>query len=91
MKYKVLETQIKFNPDGSILNILVLVEFWKGEFRVLEASQEKRKGYMSREYMSISHKTDYVLHDLLQEVAASGYEISDRKKVPKEWLKTYFK
>lgn len=86
MDYNIIETQIKFNPDGSILNLLALVEMSKGDIRVLEASQEKRGGYMS-----ISHKTDYVLYDLLQEVAGYGMEITDKRKIPSNWFKKYFK
>lgn len=84
--YNVLESNIKFNKEGQILSILVLVEYSKGDVRVIEATNQLRNGYMN-----ISHRTDYILFDLLQDVAGYGMEISDEKKIPIEWFRKYFK
>lgn len=84
--YNIIESHIKFNTNGQILSLLVLVEYSKGDVRVIEATNEPRSGYMN-----ISHRTDYVLFDLLQEVAGYGMEITDKNKIPAEWFKKYFK
>ena len=86
MDYKILETLIKFNPSGTIFNVLALVEISEKDIRVLEASQEIRGGYMS-----ISNRSDHVLYDLLQEVAEYGMEITDKNQIPLDWVKKYFK
>lgn len=85
MDYNVLETRIKFNPNGSIFYLLVLVEVSKGDVRVIEVSQKIKAGYMS-----ISNRTDHVLFDLLQEVSGYGSEITDVKKIPSDWVEQYF-
>lgn len=84
--YNVLESNIKFNTNGQILSVLVLVEYSEGDIRVIEATNQPRSGYMN-----ISHRTDYILFDLLQEVAAYGMEITEKNKIPTEWFKKYFK
>lgn len=84
--YNVIESNIKFNTNGQILSVLVLVDMYKGDIRVIEATNQPRSGYMS-----ISHRTDYVLFDLLQEVAGYGMEITDKNKIPAEWFKKHFK
>ena len=82
----VFESNIKFNNNGQILSVMVLVEYSKGDIRVIEATNQPRSGYMS-----ISHRTDYILFDLLQEVAEYGMEITDKNKIPLEWYNKYFK
>lgn len=84
--YNVLESNIKFNNEGQILSILALVEYSQGDVRVIEATNQPRSGYMN-----ISDKTDYILFDLLQEVAGYGMEITDKNKIPTEWFKKHFK
>ncbi|GEM_PF-2019041 len=84
--YNVLESNIKFNEKGQILSVLALVEYSKGDIRVIEATSQPRNGYMN-----ISHRTDYILFDLLQEVAGYGMEITSKDKIPVEWYKKHFK
>ena len=84
--YNVLESNIKFNSNGQILSVLALVEYSEGDVRVIEATNQRRSGYMN-----ISHRTDYILFDLLQEVAAHGMEITEKNKIPTEWFKKHFK
>ena len=83
--YNVLESALKFDERGQILSVLVLVEYSKGDIRVIKATNQPCSGYMS-----ITDRTDYVLFDLLQEVAGYGMEIVDKSKFPTEWHK-YFK
>lgn len=82
----VFESNIKFNNNGQILSVMVLVEYSKGDIRVIEATNQPRSGYMS-----ISHRTDYILFDLFQQVAEYGMEITDKNKIPLEWYNKYFK
>ena len=84
--YNVLESNIKFNSNGQILSVLALVEYSEGDVRVIEATNQPRSGYMN-----ISHRTDYILFDLLQEVASYGMEITEKNKIPTEWFKKHFK
>lgn len=84
--YNILESNIKFNSNGQILSVLTLVEYSKGDVRVIEATNQPRSGYMN-----ITHRTDYVLFDLLQEVAGYGMETTDKNKIPTEWFNKYFK
>lgn len=84
--YNILESNIKFNKNGQILSVLALVEYSQGDIRVIEATNQPRSGYMN-----ITHRTDYVLFDLLQEVAGYGCEINDKNKIPSEWFKKHFK
>ncbi len=84
--YNILESNIKFNKNGQILSVLALVEYSQGDIRVIEATNQPRSGYMN-----ITERTDYVLFDLLQEVAGYGREISDKNKIPSEWFKKHFK
>lgn len=83
--YNIIETNIKFNSNGQILSVLALVEYSKGDVRVIEATNQPRSGYMN-----ISQRTDYILFDLLQEVAGYGMEIIDKNKIPVEWFNKYF-
>lgn len=84
--YNVLESNMKFNSNGQILSVLALVEYSEGDVRVIEATNQPRSGYMN-----ISHRTDYILFDLLQEVAGYGMEITEKNKIPTEWFKKHFK
>lgn len=84
--YNIIESNIKFNSNGQIISVLALVQYSKGDVRVIQATNKVRSGYMT-----ISGRTDYILFDLLQEVAGYGMEITDVSKFPEEWKVKYFK
>lgn len=86
MDYKILETVIKFEPDGTIKSVLALVSISDGDIRAIYADRKYRSGYMA-----ITNRTDCILYDLLQEVAGFGMAITDTDIIPSEWLDKYFK